>query len=809
MTKRALLLGVVLGLAVAGLTYFNDHVVRQTMLIGNHLPPSVFGVVLLVLLGVNPLLRAVSERAPFSAAELAVILALALVVCGYPGSNLMRFFNQLMVLPSHQRNVQANWQATNVFSYVPGGSDLLAEGYVTDWPALVRGLDVADRPDAPAPVKRLWDQLDRQTQVVIRQSAGTDPSPRHRQRIVNGINEVLGRDQWWDAEAFADVARPAEAQRLLAEWDKRGLARHEREQLNRALISAVFEGLIRSPPRGEGVLLLGGRSDERITEAWVMGRSGSRTMGVADVPWRAWWPTLRLWLGLVLLMSLATLCLQLIVHRQWAEHEMLSYPIVRFVEEVTAWRRGAWLPEVAGARLFWIGLALVAGLHLVNGLHAWFPDVPEINRRLDFTALRALFPLASTVPSNDKLFAPWIFPAVIGFAYFINARVSASVGLSLVFWVLLGVVLMTFGVPLTNSKLGVGSNGNAIRFGAYLAMTGMILYLGRSYYLRVAAGAVGLPRGRSAPRYAVWAFRGLVAACGLSVWLLARYAGLDPMLGVLLVAMMLMMMLVLARINCETGMFYAQPDWMPGAILAGFLGVQGLGAEGLVVMTLASLVLAADPREGLSPYLANALRLGDRVGRTGPGRVAWPIILMLVLGLAVAFTATVTLQYNYGKGSNGWAIGQPRSAFNHLSAAITDLSARGELVESTRVEGLDHLRMARPHGALMIYVGGGLLAVLLCAWGRLRFTWWPIHPVLFVVLGTYPGTYFAFSFLLAALVKTAVVRLGGEQAYHRVRPLMVGLIAGEILMIIAWAIVGMTAFLITGHAPQSYYIWPM
>ena len=75
----------------------------------------------------------------------------------------------------------------------------------------------------------------------------------------------------------------------------------------------------------------------------------------------------------------------------------------------------------------------------------------------------------------------------------------------------------------------------------------------------------------------------------------------------------------------------------------------------------------------------------------------------------------------------------------------------------------------------------GLVLVLLMYFARMRYTWWPIHPVMFAVLSTYQSSTLSASFLLGWLIKTAVVRLGGNAGYHRFKPVMIGLIAGDVL----------------------------
>ena len=51
MTVRAVLLGLLAAALVCGFCYFNDFVMHQTFLVGNYMPISVFGGLLVFLLG--------------------------------------------------------------------------------------------------------------------------------------------------------------------------------------------------------------------------------------------------------------------------------------------------------------------------------------------------------------------------------------------------------------------------------------------------------------------------------------------------------------------------------------------------------------------------------------------------------------------------------------------------------------------------------------------------------------------------------------------------------------------------------------
>jgi len=811
MTARALFVGFLLGVALAGFTYINDHVIEQTFIIGNHLPPAVFGFGLVLLLGVNPLLRLAGRAWTFKPAELALIFAMGLAVCGWPSSNLLRVYTQLVAYPAQSEPLQSNWRATNIFAYIPGTAPILAEGYITDWPALNAALRRADDPDAPPALARLHERLD----TLGRQAVAHSEDPElieadDRRQIITAVNEVLRDPTYYHADVMADLSLPPDAAALAEAARQRPLTPIETVALNRAVLEqAVGDGGFAPPPAGDGVLLIDGQTDPYITGSLFGGAESDQTLGPADVPWAAWWPTHRLWIGTALLVGLATLGMVLIVHPQWTGREQLIYPTVKFVNDMTEPGEGGWLPAIARNRMFWIGAGICVVVHTANGLHAWYEIVPEIPRQLDFNPMRGLLPAIAQMPGSWNLFAPTVYFAVVGFGFLITARVAMSVGLSNVAFVCLGAIMLGFGEPLGNGRFNVEAEGGALRFGAYVGLTAMILYLGRRHYLNVAAASIGLKRLDETPAYTVWAARGMVLASAGAVYLLTRYGGLDVLMSTLLVLCVLMIGLVLTRINAETGLFYAQPDWIPAVIFAGIFGAQGMGPTSMIVLTMGSLILAADPREAIAPYLANGLAMTQRVGHTPPRRAAWPILAMLVVGLLVALVVTMTVQYNRGiRANDGFPRWLPHGTLDNAAAAVDELVARDQLVEATSVAGLERLVMAQPNLTTVSWVLVGLALVSACSYLRLRFAWWPLHPILFIVWGTYPANNFAFSFLLAAIIKAGVQKIGGERLVRSVKPLMIGLIAGDILMVGLWAAAGAAHFAIYDSVPSSIRIFP-
>lgn len=853
MTRRAIFIGLLLGLGIAATTYFNDRVINQTQLIGNELPIGVFGPMILLLLVFNPVMRLFSRRYTLKVGELAVIAVMGLAVCGWPGSGFFRTLTTSVAMPTHFVRNNAAWRTTGVMSFVPGGSARIAPGQVLDWPGLIDKLRTASQAPAQSVGGRVWAMLPAEVQQMLPvdqiaargnseletavldvlndmiepQAGGGDPSPvlwqqvndaslppaaknaaAEYQRLMNRVESLTVRRDRLSLKAKEDHAAAISSLNRSIVYEWRQAARMSR-LANRRVVESFAGGAIAGWPEGDGLLLANGDDDPFVVDTLVRGWDGARWLRPWELPWRAWWPTLRLWGGLALLMGVISLCLVLVVHPQWSQRELLPYPIVRFVDELTVPGPYGWLPLIARNRLFWIGLGGVVFIHLVDGLHAWFPAVPEIPLSFNFWGLGDIMPNAVKVNGSYGLFGPRLYPSIIAFAFFLSTEVSLSLGLSMFMWVFLGAILLSNGVPLENSGESV-TLGSMLRTGAYLGSAMMILYVGRRYYTQLLGGMLGMKRHAETPGYAVTAARVGAVCTVLAVLLLKGWAGLDWQIGVLVIGLILVMMLVITRINVETGAFFIQSAWMPIAVLTGLLGMQGLGPEAFVVTAMVSIIIAVDPRELITPFLANGLKMAEDVGRITPARSTRLIGAMVFAGFAAALMATLLFQYNKGASvSDGWAREAVASmSFNLTSQQLSAMAAQGELTDSVNLRGWEHFTHASVNGKAVSWLAIGLVLVVVCAVARLRLPWWPLHPVIFLVWGTYAMAVTAFSFMIGWAIKATVMKFMGTRGYRKVLPLMVGIIAGEVVAAIGWALVGAAYYFITHTAPASYSILP-
>jgi hypothetical protein len=96
-----------------------------------------------------------------------------------------------------------------------------------------------------------------------------------------------------------------------------------------------------------------------------------------------------------------------------------------------------------------------------------------------------------------------------------------------------------------------------------------------------------------------------------------------------------------------------------------------------------------------------------------------------------------------------------------------------------------------PNFAATIAMGVGFAISLLLAAARTRFVGWPLHPVAYALSASWSIHLVWMPLLIAALVKTLVLRYGGLRFYRRVLPFFLGLIIGESIVGCAWPLIGL------------------
>ena len=553
-------------------------------------------------------------------------------------------------------------------------------------------------------------------------------------------------------------------------------------------------------------------NENRVLNAFIqpdVKRDATLRQLIAAVPWDAWRATCKFWMPFILIFLIGLLGLTAVVHRQWADHEQLPYPIAKFAAALLP--EGGSLAGVFRKRIFWLA-ALVPFLYHMNNYAAvwqsfvggWMRKFPlySFGHNIDFSSLG---PMAHTLMAGGggTVLNPRFDVTVMAIAFLLASDVSFSVGIAWPAWCLLVGTFAGYGYALNG---GDPNPSTFLSAGAWIGMFLIIIVIGRTYYRQVFAHALGF-RGQPAPPEAVWGARiFLLCMTGFVVYV-SIFAHLEWQLVLLYTLGMIVIFLVMGRIIAETGFFLVSPAFDPGLMLAGLLGAFGLGPSAVLKMGMFTQALLVDPRETFTPFIMTGWKLLDE-HRVSLVKVLKIGVVAIILGLLVVFP--MTLFYQYTRGENmvdawaaHWAVWRPFSNYIHV---YTHLDQQGMLAQSLSLHGWQHFSQAIPQGRAVLWLLVGLSAILVCMWGRLRFPRWILHPVFFLVWNTWPLPHLWASFLVGWVAKALVVRYGGNNLYRAAIPLVFGLIAGELLAGVVTIIIGELYFLITKQPPPQYYV---
>jgi hypothetical protein len=169
------------------------------------------------------------------------------------------------------------------------------------------------------------------------------------------------------------------------------------------------------------------------------------------------------------------------------------------------------------------------------------------------------------------------------------------------------------------------------------------------------------------------------------------------------------------------------------------------------------------------PFHMEAFKIADAAGirkRTAIGVMA----LATVVGLALGFFAVLTFSYNVGL-ATGKTYAGPIGGGTAIWNQANDWARNHTMPDQL--------------GIPWILGGAGFTVFLLSM--RSLFTWWPFHPIGYVMAETGAGGSFWFHYLLAWLGKLVVLRYGGHRLYVRTLPFVIGLILGDLLTQTVWS----------------------
>jgi hypothetical protein len=502
--------------------------------------------------------------------------------------------------------------------------------------------------------------------------------------------------------------------------------------------------------------------------------------GQARVPWARWAEPLGAWSAFMVALFVASLCLMALLRRCWTTEERLAFPIAQLplamVRAPAAWESGRG-GRFTLARAFWAGTAISFSLHLLSGLGERVPSVPTIPLNpTEIIPWQKVGPLAGLGSISITLW-PWL----MAIAYLIPKELSFSIWF---FWLVrlsLHVAACLAGATPQRPEDWYSSSFPAPYYqgaGAVIALTGWVLWTARKHLGGAARAALGrgIAQQRGEARSLRWAFWGLVICCGLMVWFL-RAAGGRVGFGAVLVVLMLCYFLIWARIRAETGLGMLIYPMQIHDLLMVPLGSRVFRVRELV--TLMSMRWAYYPGLNTSfdvfgSTIMESYKIADSA-QIRPGRLMGVITAGFVVSVIAGVLIVLPGIYHHG----WWGFGFTRSGW---------LMTEGTRDGSQIVSFLSDARYAKTDWGGLLAVAAGAGTALVLGLLRIRFWWWPFHPIGYLAANTWGLQLWFLPFLVGWAAKALITRYGGLVLYRSTIPLAVGLILGDLLNSGLWGV---------------------
>jgi hypothetical protein len=505
-------------------------------------------------------------------------------------------------------------------------------------------------------------------------------------------------------------------------------------------------------------------------------------------PYWAWVRPALTWGVFLFALYGAMLCMVSLLRRQWNENERLPFPLTQiYLGLLEQPPRGRFFNGLMRRRPFWIAFAIIFSIHIWNGCSQYWPlHFVPIPVHYDFWGLLSERPW---VYLDSKMKDAAVFFTVVGVAYFLSGPVGFSLWF---FYVLRNLYQMYLGM-----SCGDGTIYGAFtqHFGGVSAYALMILWIGRRHWRMILAQAFGRGTpGESLGRYqsnavSFWCF---IACTALMIaWLCL--AGCTFFGATVMVLLLLTLFLIITRIIAETGLVHGQLQvgiYQPWQMISTAGWGKAVPDKDFFLGSLLQSV-HYDFREVASVYASHALKVADVTlfankespdtssqRRTGRKFLA-ALFLALAVGYFVSFASTLWTEYRYAWTQdisqkmpiNDWG------ASGNSQKMIVDADVQYDQQNY-------HANFSQWHNWSF-----GFLLVALLGYLRLRFVAWPLHPVGFLMVYTYPGAHLWFSLMLGWLCKTLILRFGGSKLYEDAKPFFLGLIVGESMAAAFWLLI--------------------
>jgi hypothetical protein len=533
-----------------------------------------------------------------------------------------------------------------------------------------------------------------------------------------------------------------------------------------------------------------------------------------SIPWRCWVRPYLYWasMGLMLYGLMFALCV--LLREQWAEREMLPFPLAEIPREMIVGRNEEGIPGQAFLKdkAMWLGFGAVFLFHSWNMMLNYIPEWPVIS-------------ISSGSFGEDYLTEkPWsalrpmqfiVLPSVIAVTYL----VGKEIGFSLWFFyavLKIGVLIMV--------GLGYGSahhdfthtpdhwRGTFINqgMGALIGWAFVGFWAARgplkSSLLRALKKKGDGEAAADASLRSTWL---LLATCfcgsvGWLTWMNVRWS-----YAFVAVCALMLVGVTVARMASEGGIFKPEIKTSPVDMTLLVFPPAIVEPASLVPLSMWSRLTMFDQFR-ISPMvsLITALQVGALTGLRRRS-LHLGMCLALVTAFGVSFFSFLGTLYHEPEASGAsWIMEKhPMYEFKRIAGHVGLSETRSEKLAEAKEKGLVPDELPPIHGATRdrttwTWLGLGAALTTLFFWLRTRLFWWP-HPAGYAFwAGQSVYNQLWFSFLLGWLFKVADLRFGGMKAFQNRRRFFIGVIVGEAFSAVFWILINWAS-----ETTGGYKVW--
>ncbi len=525
--------------------------------------------------------------------------------------------------------------------------------------------------------------------------------------------------------------------------------------------------------------------------------AGIKFLLTGYIPLGQWVKPAMAWTMLIVGLFIGFLGLNVLMRKQWVEFERFTFPLTilpKSLFEETVTPDGKVYRTVFRNRVLWIGFAVGLVLALLKGIQFYYPQCPA--------------PVFNVATFGEYFTSP----VIKAFLQNVGIGVGTGIGLSLC---LLAIALLIetdilfslwaffiifqlwnlFGKAFTLTRFPGYPWEFQQAMGAFIGYAVLAIFVGRHHLAKVFRLVIG--RGRpgedTSSQDEVVSYRQavlLVVASLATIALWGVWTEMGLKASLLFFGYMLICGFAASKIRAECG--------APFGYLTPYFGIQFMTAlggfavfnsTGMLMATLASGFICTSVFLLMAPVQVEMMELG-RHFKVRPRDVGAGLTMGVMGGLFIG--GFVLLCWLYGFGANSLKTTWPYEQnwyFNGFRAGEADADRSFSVGTLGNNPELAPMNVSQNVDAKGLTIGAAITGVV--AFLRMKFMWFPLHPIGYVLASSFFMRGAWFILFLAWLARLVLFRLGGAQVIRRgLVPFCVGMFLGCVASIVVFDVVG-------------------